>query len=208
MVFHSIGSGWQWSLLLLAGLIGCTGRKARVGIGLGEPAETTKAMFQALDNNSDGSIQGDELGGCPGLAASLGAWDTDGNKGVSTAEAQQQFEKWKAMRVGAINASTTLNLNGNPLRGAKVEWVPESWMGSNFPTATSTTDPSGRAIAKVAASGDRDASLGDGLPPGFYRLVITHPEVPEKYRVNSQAGIMIAPNDPMGLLKAIELTTE
>jgi hypothetical protein len=81
-------------------------------------------------------------------------------------------------------------------------------MGSGFPTATSTTDPSGRAIAKATSGGSRDASLGDGLPPGFYRLVITHPEVPERYRVNSQAGLMIAPDDPMGLLKAIELTSE
>lgn len=208
MVFPSVGTRWRWVLLLLAGMIGCTGRKSRITSGLGDPAETTKALFQALDKNSDGSIQGDELAGCPGLAASLGGWDTDGNKGISTTEAQQRFEKWKAMRVGAINASTTLNLNGSPLRGAKVEWVPESWMGSGFPTATSTTDPSGRAIAKVSSNGDRDASLGDGLPPGCYRLVITHPEVPEKYRVNSQAGIVIAPDDPMGLLKAIELTSE
>jgi hypothetical protein len=208
MAFPSVGTQWRWSLLLLAGAIGCTGRKSRIDSGLGDPTETTKAMFQALDKNSDGSIQGDELAGCPGLAASVGGWDTDGNKGISTAEAQQRFEKWKAMRVGAINASTTLKLNGNPLRGAKVEWVPESWMGNGFPTASSTTDPSGRAIAKVASDGNRDASLGDGLPPGFYRLVITHPEVPEKYKVNSQAGLMIAPDDPMGLLKAVELTSE
>jgi hypothetical protein len=208
MAFPSVAARWRWSLLLLVGAIGCTGRKSRIAGGLGEPAETTKAMFQALDKNSDGSIQGEELASCPGLAASLGSWDTDGNKGISTAEAQQRFEKWKSMRVGAINASTTLKLNGNPLRGAQVEWVPESWMGSGFPTATSTTDPSGRAIAKATSGGSRDASLGDGLPPGFYRLVITHPEVPERYRVNSQAGLMIAPDDPMGLLKAIELTSE
>lgn len=208
MVFPSVGMRWRWALLLLASVIGCTSRKSRIARGLGDPAETTKAMFQALDKNSDGSIQGEELAGCPGLAASLGGWDTDGNKGISTTEAQQRFERWKAMRVGAINASTMLKLNGTPLRGAKVEWVPENWMGSGFPTATSTTDTSGRAIATVASGSTSDASLGDGLPPGFYRLVIKHPEVPEKYQVNSQAGLMIAPDDPMGLLKAIELTSE
>ena len=58
------------------------------------------------------------------------------------------------------------------MRGAKVTYEPEKFMGDSVPPAYGATDDSGRTLVSVAPEHLPRPSL-KGVKPGFYRIRVT-----------------------------------
>jgi hypothetical protein len=111
--------------------------------------------------------------------------------GYVTADAiANRIKQWQASHIGRMRIICIVLRNGKPLAGARVEFVPERFLGDNVRIALGETNDDGVATMK-------SGSLQDGLigvAPGFYRVEITKPgtEIPSKYNTATVLGIEVA----------------
>jgi len=165
-----------------------------------------------FDANHDGMLDYDELAKAPGLRAGVvmikkmaqarePAPAESQLKGVkiSAEEIDARIQEWKNRGTGRITVSCRvyrLNPQGGrsqsqPIEGAEVKFVPESFLGPGLTVGTGTTDKSGQATISQPSRGGDDPNVG--MCPGFYRVEITKgSEIPEKYNAATILGAEIA----------------
>ena len=93
-----------------------------------------------------------------------------------------------------------------PIAGAEVKFVPESFLGPGLKTGTGTTDKNGDAMISQPSRGGDDPAIG--MCPGFYRVEITKGnEIPAKYNTATILGEEVA-GDAVGLSTGLAFELE
>jgi hypothetical protein len=189
--FAACGGVVVLCVVLLAGW-GCSGAPARIeAIPIDAAAASQEAMRQ-YDTNGDGKIAGAELDKAPALKAALKQIDVAGDGTITAEKIAARIQKWQDSKVGRINLMCRVSRKkGNtdePLAGVTVTFEPEKFLGGNLPTCSGVTDKRGMAQIlerKVAPGEDQEPFR---VPPGFYVVRITGPNIPAKYNTQSTLG--------------------
>src|SRR5262249_11288266 len=152
---------------LLAGvalwlLPGCVGGDRLVAPTY-SPEEAAKQALAEYDTNRDGFLDAKELERCPALKNNLDSIDTNGDKRLSADEIAARINSYAESQVALKNTGCRVLLDGRPLQGATVTYVPEKFMGSSIKSASGVSDDRGGVI--LTAEGEKLP----GVQPGLYR---------------------------------------
>lgn len=197
------------ALGLAFSLVGCSNAPSRVtapGIS-GSAAADAIAKY---DKNGDGALDDEELKAVPALSKDYGTGDasvagaksrfdknSDGN--ITADEISARINEWVDSKVGLLQFSLQVTLDGRPLEGATVTLVPEEFLGTSIKTASGVTDSTGRANTAIAAEDLQANETGlSGMRVGVYKVQITHPStnIPAKYNTETTIGVEVAQDDP------------
>jgi hypothetical protein len=165
--------------------------------------------IQQYDADNDGALSKKELASVPGLLIALERYDADRDGTVSAAEIAQRIRLWQASRFGMMPLRCRVVLDGQPLSGATIRFVPEAFLGESIRPATGIADQNGWANIGIDTSDlPADQQQLVGVQCGIYRIEITHPEVPidESYNVQTTFGQEVAPD--LGLINNLVLRLE
>jgi Ca2+-binding EF-hand superfamily protein len=191
-----LGSWHGWIAVVVVG-VGCSNRPAAVKPVSVDAAEAGQAAISLYDRNSDSKLEASELTNVPGVLRYLGLYDTDKDGKVSADEFAARFKKWEQDQLGMRELVAIVTLDGKPLVGATVRFIPEPYLGPNVKPATGETDDQG--IAMIAMS-DEDtperfrATSVRGVTGGTYKVEVTHPEkkLPAKFNTETTLGEEVA----------------
>jgi hypothetical protein len=160
-------------------IVGCDRGAARVYA----PKISSTAAKDAVEQyGADGKINKEQLAKCPSLA------ELANEQGVVTAESiQARLDMWKAGKLGRVVWDCAVTHNNKPLAGATVKFVPEKFLGPNFPTSVGKTNEQGVAYMAVPEQ------TPPGVPLGFYKVEITKEgeNIPAKYNTETILGQFI-----------------
>lgn len=174
---------------LCAGVLvaGCSGRPPRVEAPEWDPAEFTERAFADFDANQDSVLERSELDAVPGLAAAFNRVDRDRDKRVTQDELRGRFEAYEKMRTGILLQSFEVTLNGRPLAGAKIEFIPESYQGDVLEIATGVTNDQGTVRPKVEGH--------PGMQIGFFRVKAYDPrsQNESELKLSKPVGVEVSP---------------
>jgi hypothetical protein len=153
--------------------------------------------MEMYDKDGDGAIAGAELDAVPGIKKHVKRYDTSGDGSVSGDEIQARLQALIDEKTALLGATFIVQLDGQPLEGATVELVPESYLGENVKPATGTTSTGG--LARLSHADEFLPKTANGRPiqgvfAGTYKLKVTHPSrnIPGKYNSATEIGEEIA----------------
>lgn len=184
--------------------VGLTSLTFLLGCGSGlalppvSPSGAASSAMEMYDANSDGALDETELVACPALKAELFEYDSNVDRKLDEEEIYQRLETMYERKVGLTWADCQVTLDGKPLEGATVKYVPDPMLGENTTQpAEGVTDSSG--IAQLCVAPEyipedlRDRKM---LQVGLYRVEITHPslEIPARYNTNTELGFEVHPD--------------
>lgn len=188
---------------------GCSSAPSRVTAPGISGSAASDAMTK-YDKNSDGALDDDELKAVPGIARAKARFDKNSDGKVSADEISTRIGEWAGSKVGLTQYSLTFLLDGRPLDGATIKFVPEEFLGPDIKGGTGTTDSTGRANIAIAQEDLRPDEKGlQGMRLGVYKIEITHPsiQIPAKYNTATEIGAEIAHDDPNVGRETIELSS-
>jgi hypothetical protein len=173
-------------------LPGCSGGDT-LKVANYSPDEAAKQVMAEYDTNHDGFLDAKELERCPSLKYSAASIDTNGDKRLSTEEIAARIQVYADSQVAIKATGCHVTLDGKPLEGAKVTYVPEKFMGSSLRRASGISKETGAVTLIV--EGEKLA----GVQPGFYRVQISKKNasgqetIPARYNQDSILGIEVFP---------------
>lgn len=181
-------------VFLLNGLfvVGCSNSVSRVY----PPEYSSDAGNNAVadfDIDGDSLLDAAELEKVPGLLACLSAVDTDKDKKISQQEVDLRVDSWIKSRVGEMPVSCQFLLDGEPIEGALVEFIPESFLGERVPSGTGTTNEHGETVVSMAPERLADPNYG-GMACGFFRVHVRKEGIPAKYNDETILGCEVGMN--------------
>lgn len=178
--------------LLSLGLMGCSASGGVAGPDLSPAAAAAQAMT-AYDSNNDGSLDSKELDGCLALKSALARIDTNGDSRIGKDEIEARLDLFK--KVGLLRGvQVDVTLDGVPLAGATITFLPEKFLGASYKPALGTTDESGTAMMQIEGTNELSMAVG------YYRIEVSRKDgkgqemVPVKYNTKSTLGREIAPD--------------
>lgn len=172
----------------LLSVTGCggVGQESRVSPPAFSPEQAAKEAMAQYDSNRDGFLAGQELESCPALKNNLTSLDTDKDGRLSESEIAEGLRNNQKQGIGLMTVRCRVTLDGSPLAGATVRFVPEGFLGSGFKPASGITN--GRGMTEPTTEGRQTP----GLAPGFYRVEVTNaegqPELPARYNRTTELG--------------------
>lgn len=152
--------------------------------------EATDVAFELYDTDGDGSLNRVELKQCPGVKDAIYVYDADGNGLISMGEMENRIAAWKN-GPAMMTLECGVTLDGKPLEGTLVEYVPEECLQEWLQTASGITGPDGiTSIGIPAEFLPATHQRVRALYAGVYKIKITHPErsIPEKYNTRTTLG--------------------
>ena len=170
---------------------GCGGSTRPISTPSYNPDRMAEDAVRACDQNGNGTIEGAELDACPGLRP-LAAAEKD--KALTREKLVQRFRSYEAAGVGASQVPCTVRLNGKPLAGATVTFVPEEFMQGRVKGGKGVTADDG-AVQLVGENGT------PGLASGVYKVLVSRPaadgteQIPPRYNARTTLGWEVN-NDP------------
>ena len=185
--------------------VGCDSGSARVKQLYVHSASAAEAAIKKHDQNGNGTLDPEELKSIASIGSVLDQFDTDRDGQVSALEISSRIDKWQAMKVALVSCSFVVKLDGKLLSEAKVRLDPESFLAETLRPCFGTSDSSGRVTPSLEETSIGSQSDGlTGVPPGLYRVSITHPKLEKLRKYNSETtlGLQIAPDDP-GLMSLV-----
>ena len=170
-----------------------------------DAATAAAEAIRQFDTNHDDKLSGKELRRCPGLAAAIDKIDPSGKREITAAKIAARIRAWKASKLARMSFGCKVTRNGKPLEGAKVEFVPERFLGKNVKTAKGKTDARGFAMLSVPIISPTNWCDPPGVAPGFYRVEITKAgeKIPTKYNTQTILGQEVA-MDAKGIQEGIK----
>lgn len=193
-------------LFLLWTLLGCSGRPGRIAPPKVDPEEIAGAALEFYDQDSDGTLNADELKACPPLVDALPVYDTSKDGMLSKAELTAGIGSWARRGIGAMVVPFSVRLDGRPLAGAEVKLNPAPFLLDLVQPASGVADHNGAGSLKMSDE-NRPSNAPARLPvmqPGLYLVEITHPsiEIPAEYNIETTLGLEagIAGQNPNGVL--------
>jgi hypothetical protein len=157
------------------------------------PEEAARTALAEYDSNSDGYIDENEAARSPGLKTAIGHWSKNGK--LTADEIIERFRRYGESDVAIVGIHCRVLLNGTPLQGATVTFVPENFMGSNVKPATGVSDELGYADLRI------EGQEYSGVHRGVYRIVVSRKDtggnelLPARYNSETTLGEEVA-EDP------------
>jgi hypothetical protein len=201
----------QASLLLL--LSGCTQSASRIHPVEIDISSAARGAIEMYDKDGDGELAAAELDSVPGLKKHIDKYDTDGNQQVSRDEIAQRLTNWSNNKLAIMGDSYVFTLDGRPLAGATVTFVPEPYLEPHVKPASSITTPVGLARPSHAEEFLPKSANGRplyGVTSGTFKIQVNHTsiKIPPKYNSETILGDEIAyDTNPSGGPIRIELTS-
>lgn len=191
--FRGVALGVGLGILACAG---CNQGPSRIKPLAIDPAGSAEKAIQTYDKDGDGALSGKELDASPGLKAAIREIDSNGDKKLSQEEIQARLQNWVDSKMGITQTSVVVRLNGAPLPGATVKFVPEEFLGEAAAPAEGVTDEQGICMPTVGDEHKPAPNVG-GMRAGFYRIQITRENkgkemVPAKYNTKTELGQEVA----------------
>lgn len=131
------------------------------------PDESAKQALAEYDTNHDGYLDATELERCPVLKNRLLAMDQNGDRRLSAAEIAGWIQIYAESEVALKSILCSVQLDGKPLQGATVTYVPEKFMGRSIRPASGVSDE--RGSVSLTVQGEKIP----GVQPGMYRVEIS-----------------------------------
>jgi len=188
-ISNRIGKRIAWPLCsaALTAIAGCGGVKSYTV----DPVAASKAAMEQYDKNGDGLLDKTELKACPALLRALRAYDDSKDGKLSADEIGAVIKDMFAQNSGMTPLSCSVSLDGSPLSGAMVRFIPESFLGPEIKEADGTTNSAG--TAELGISPDelpKQLRRHNLMRVGIYRVEITHPskKIPAKYNTETELG--------------------
>jgi hypothetical protein len=150
--------------------------------------------ISAYDKNGNGTVDGAELDAVPAFKSAMTQLDTNSDGQISAEEVTARINAWKESKVGITSLMVRVNLDGKPLEGATVEFIPEPFLGPDVKPAKGTTGQGGSASCTVDDP-DLAAKRISGAQCGFYKVTITGGSgktIPSKYNTHTTLGAEVA----------------
>jgi hypothetical protein len=171
-------------VIALAAFVGCNDGSYTV-----DPVAVSNAAIEQYDKSGDGLLDKTELVACPALAREVR--DESKDSKLSAEEIGAQIKSMFGQNAGVTPLSCTVILDGSPLSGATVKFVPESFLGPEIPEATGVTNSAGSADLGISPDKlPKALRRHHVLRAGIYRVEITHPTrtIPAKYNTETELG--------------------
>jgi hypothetical protein len=147
--------------------------------------------MELYDVNKDGVLDTKELEACPGMLRAIKTYDVDGNQKITADEIATRIKEWKSAGPAMMPCDCHVTLDGRPLEGATVRFVPEPYLEGSIQTATGVTDAYGKALISLPPKA-MPAHLRHvaAMNAGTYKVEITHPttKIPEQYNTRTTQG--------------------
>jgi hypothetical protein len=192
-------------------IAGCWRGPARVLPPKISPSSAASAAMAKYDTDKDGFLDAKELEKAPALRSALKRIDTDGDGKISASEIAARITTWQESKLGLATVRARVSLDGQPLEGATVTFVPEEFLGSEIQKAMGKTDNSGAAGMSI----EHPQTPGlRGVQPGLYRVEISKvvngkESIPPKYNTETTLGVEVAQDSPAMIYGAeFELKSE
>ena len=175
----------------LAVASGCSQRPSAVYAPYVDAVDASAKAMSLYDTNHDGFLDEKELEACPGILGSLGVYDADGDHQISREEIENRIGSWATAGPGMMSVECRVTLDGRPLGGATVRFIPEPYLEGSIKPASGVTRDNGIASISLAAD-DLPSQLkrAKAMNAGTYRVEITHPtaKIPDRYNVHTVLG--------------------
>lgn len=198
------------ALLVALCACGCSNQPSGLVARSINASSATSAAFELYDSNKDGNLDEKELAACPGVLAALAVYDTDHDGQVSADEMTARIEAWKNS-AAMMTVDCLVTLDGRPLSGAEVKFVPEKYLAESLFPATGVTEPNGQTTIGIAAENlPADHARLRAVYPGAYKVEITHPTtpVPSKFNTATTLGREVSKETRAPIVEKFELTTK
>jgi hypothetical protein len=171
----------------LTAIAGCGGVKAyRV-----DPVAASKAAMEQYDKDGDGLLDQTELKACPALLREIRAYDSSKDKKLSADEIGAVIKDMYDQGAGMTFLSCSVSLDGSPLSGATVRFIPEAFLGAEIKEAKGVTNAAGTAALGLPPEElPKQLRRHNLMRVGIYRVEITHPskKIPAKYNTDTELG--------------------
>ena len=179
----------KWLAVAVIGMLlaGCSSSPSRL-VPPGVSANAGTAAVEKYDTDGNGMLSKEELTASPALKSVIAQLDKDGDAQISASEIDRRVDEWRDSKVALTSVMVTVRLDGRPLPGAEVEFVPETFMGDKTETAKGKTDERGMTRLRIS-----DAPEGRGVRPGLYNIRISKLKdgketLPKKYVEGTDLG--------------------
>jgi hypothetical protein len=113
------------------------------------------------------------------------------DKKLSREEIAEEIDYMYNRNSGLTAITCTVALDGSPLSGATVKFIPEKFLGDEIKTAQGITNSAGVASMSIPAEElPKELRRTSALRVGIYRVEITHSmkKLPAKYNTESELG--------------------
>ena len=173
-------------------LSGCGSAESVPPLPLPPPSQAAQQLVQSFDRNGDGQIATPELTASAALVASVVRFDQNQDGVLTRDEVAARFDAYHNGNVQMMALSCMFTLDGRPLTGAKINFVPEPCMGPGAKAAEGVTDANGLVVLETP--GERYPAVFCGL----YRVVVSkrneqgEETIPARYNVQTELGQEIA----------------
>jgi hypothetical protein len=155
------------------------------------------------DRNNDGYLDAEELERCPALKGCLKELDKDGDGRLSEREIADRLATYRDSKIAVLSVRCRVTLDGEPLAGATVTFVPETFLGPAVQEAVGVTDEQGSAVMR------RPNKKLDGMNCGLYRVEVSKKDgdgaetIPAKYNKLTTLGAEVGPDSQGPLVFAL-----
>lgn len=182
--------------VMLVVAVGCRGPE-KVDAPPYDADLSAEAALQEYDKDDDGELSKDELKACPGILNAINRFDKNHDGQISKEEIADRIRIYIADAAGISAINCLVYLDKKPLTGAKVELVPEPFLGDVVETATGISGRNG-----IVALGIPNELLPEsmarfrGVRLGLYKAKVSHPDVqlPERYVSGEALGAEVGPS--------------
>ncbi len=172
--------------------LGCSSGPTRVMPPSIDAGAAGAAAIEQYDSNGDGALSGGELDKVPGIKGQIAKYDRDGDGSVTAEEITERIGEWQKSRVGIGQSFLcSVFLDGEPLEGAQVKFVPEAFLGGSVKAAVGTSNRRGVVRAGIPQEEMPDNLKGiNGMQLGLFKVEITHPDynIPARYNTETILG--------------------
>jgi len=158
-----------------------------------DPDESAAWAMDHYDSNHDGIIDKSEIAACPPLDAAAGAYDSNADGGLTQQEIAQRLFRLFAGH-GLVELTCVVTLDGRPLAGARVKFLPAEMLAGAVHPAEATTDEDGRARPTISAElRPEEFKTSPLMNPGLYSVEITHSDerIPDRYNAATTLGFEV-----------------
>ncbi len=176
------------SLLTLSG---CLGSPTAPAMPAFDPAGSAAAAITQYDANKDGKLDAKEMEKSKALAGAAAELDTTGDKALDSAELTARLQSYAEGGVARKMFSAQVLLDGAPLVGAEVKFVPEDFMLGAVAEGVGVSDPGGTVTITVPGVDP------PGIGVGFYRIVVSKKDaagketIPAKFNTETTLGMEV-----------------
>jgi hypothetical protein len=182
---------------MILAMVGCGNHPAAIPVVEVDSTLASRRAIELYDRNADGMLSPTELEAVPGILKHVDLYDGNNDGQISASEIEDRIRVWEEQRMGMRGLAIRVALDRKPLAGARIDLIPEEYLGPNCKPATGVTNE--RGVARVSIAPEDLPPLFverkiRGVQGGVYRIKVTHAQrkIPARYNSDSTLGEEIA----------------